>query len=638
MLQAFWAERQPDRVRDARPRRATARSPRSTPTPTGWCGRCGRGACRRATASRCCARTGRSSSETVVAARRAGLPAHDDQLAPHRRRGGLHRRRLRSDRVRRRRALRRRVARARPSSRRSCGRAIAVGGDDRRLRSAGTTCSPPKTAPTSTTRRRRHDALHVGHDRPAEGRAPRRPIRARDLDVARSTQYDADAARPPVHRPAVPRRAARVLVVGARGDGRADRDDGRLGRPSETLRAHRASTASPTRTWCRRCSTACCRCPTSVKARYDLSSLRLHPPRRGAVPGRREAAADRLARARSCGSTTPRPRARARSSSPHEWLRKPGTVGKVDPPDHVRILDDDGADAAPGEIGTVYLKAPRPTTAFEYYKAPEKTDGRVPRATTSRSATSATSTTTATSSSPTAARTSSSAGGVNIYPAEVEAVLLGHPAVGDVGVVGRARRRMGRDRGRRGRAAAGRRAVGGPRRRARRVVPGPHRALQVSPPRRVRRGAAPARQRQALQAPAARAAPRQQAASGPTRGSMGICDGRVVIVTGSGRGIGREHALAYAAEGAKVVVNDLGGDMHGDGGSLSPAMEVVEEIKAHGRRGRRRRRERRRLRGRRPHGPARDRHVRQPRHARQQRRHPPRPHARQHGGVASGTR
>jgi NAD(P)-dependent dehydrogenase (short-subunit alcohol dehydrogenase family) len=63
---------------------------------------------------------------------------------------------------------------------------------------------------------------------------------------------------------------------------------------------------------------------------------------------------------------------------------------------------------------------------------------------------------------------------------------------------------------------------------------------------------------------------------------MGICDGRVVIITGAGRGIGREHALAYASEGAKVVVNDLGGDMHGDGGSLSPAMEVVEEIKAMG--------------------------------------------------------
>ncbi len=63
---------------------------------------------------------------------------------------------------------------------------------------------------------------------------------------------------------------------------------------------------------------------------------------------------------------------------------------------------------------------------------------------------------------------------------------------------------------------------------------------------------------------------------------MGICDGRVVIVTGSGRGIGREHALAYAREGAKVVVNDLGGDMHGEGGDPSAAMEVVEEIKAMG--------------------------------------------------------
>src|SRR3954470_20434075 len=63
---------------------------------------------------------------------------------------------------------------------------------------------------------------------------------------------------------------------------------------------------------------------------------------------------------------------------------------------------------------------------------------------------------------------------------------------------------------------------------------------------------------------------------------MGICDGRVVIVTGSGRGIGREHALLFASEGAKVVVNDLGGDMHGEGGDPSAAMEVVEEIKAMG--------------------------------------------------------
>jgi NAD(P)-dependent dehydrogenase (short-subunit alcohol dehydrogenase family) len=63
---------------------------------------------------------------------------------------------------------------------------------------------------------------------------------------------------------------------------------------------------------------------------------------------------------------------------------------------------------------------------------------------------------------------------------------------------------------------------------------------------------------------------------------MGALDGRVAIVTGAGRGLGREHALLFAQEGAKVVVNDLGGDMHGDGGDPSPAMEVVAEIEALG--------------------------------------------------------
>jgi long-chain acyl-CoA synthetase len=119
---------------------------------------------------------------------------------------------------------------------------------------------------------------------------------------------------------------------------------------------------------------------------------------------------------------------------PDEWLRKPGTVGRVSPPDHVRILEEAGKEAGPGEIGTVYLKAPA-DDRFEYFKAPEKTEGAYRDShftlgdvgyvdddgylfLTDRSAHLIIS------------------GGVNVYPAEVEAALLAHPAVGDVGVVG----------------------------------------------------------------------------------------------------------------------------------------------------------------------------------------------------------
>src|SRR5690606_31278064 len=55
-----------------------------------------------------------------------------------------------------------------------------------------------------------------------------------------------------------------------------------------------------------------------------------------------------------------------------------------------------------------------------------------------------------------------------------------------------------------------------------------------------------------------------------------------VIVTGAGRGIGREHALLFAREGASVVVNDLGGTGRGEGADLTPAQEVVAEIEAMG--------------------------------------------------------
>lgn len=58
----------------------------------------------------------------------------------------------------------------------------------------------------------------------------------------------------------------------------------------------------------------------------------------------------------------------------------------------------------------------------------------------------------------------------------------------------------------------------------------------------------------------------------------GVVDGRVVIVTGAGNGIGREHAKLFASEGAKVVVNDLGGSRDGAGSSEGPAQQVVDEI------------------------------------------------------------
>ena len=62
----------------------------------------------------------------------------------------------------------------------------------------------------------------------------------------------------------------------------------------------------------------------------------------------------------------------------------------------------------------------------------------------------------------------------------------------------------------------------------------------------------------------------------------GLCEGRVAIVTGAARGVGRQHALQLAKAGAKVVVNDLGAAVDGRGADVSPAQQVVDEIKAGG--------------------------------------------------------
>jgi long-chain acyl-CoA synthetase len=172
--------------------------------------------------------------------------------------------------------------------------------------------------------------------------------------------------------------------------------------------------------------------PDDVKARYDLSSLRhmVHAAAPCPVDVKRRMiewwgpVIDEYYAASEGGGTM---------VLPEDWLKKPGTVGKAWPISEVVILDDEGKELPPNEIGTVYMSMPG--VEFEYYKDKQKTENnRVGRFFTvgdvgyldedgylflrDRKADMIIS------------------GGANIYPAEIEAVLLGHPMVGDAAVFG----------------------------------------------------------------------------------------------------------------------------------------------------------------------------------------------------------
>jgi long-chain acyl-CoA synthetase len=173
--------------------------------------------------------------------------------------------------------------------------------------------------------------------------------------------------------------------------------------------------------------------PPEVRAGYDVSSLRfvLHGAapcpvavKRGIIEWWGPVVYEYYAATEGGGTFV----------ASEDWLSRPGTVGKPASPDLIRILDEAGADAPVGEVGTIYIKAPD-GAAFSYYHDPAKTasayregyftlgdvgyvdaDGYLYL--TDRSVNLIIS------------------GGVNIYPAEVEAVLITHPAVGDVAVIG----------------------------------------------------------------------------------------------------------------------------------------------------------------------------------------------------------
>ena len=252
--------------------------------------------------------------------------------------------------------------------------------------------------------------------------------------------------------------------------------------------------------------------PEEVRRRYDLSSLRcvLHgaapcpvPVKSALIDWLGPIVVEYYAATEGIGT----------SVGSAEWLAKRGTVGKPEDPDQVRILDPQGEQVPAGSVGTVHLKAPE-VGRFRYHKDEGRTstvyrgdyftlgdvgyldeDGYL--FLTDRSADLIIS------------------GGMNIYPAEAEAILLTHPAVGDVGVIGVPSAEWGEEVKAIVKLRPGVEASETLAREIRGLLPGGARSLQMPAERGLRRATPPAGRRQAPQARTARALPSVGERKGP---------------------------------------------------------------------------------------------------------------------------
>ena len=327
-----------------------------------------------------------------------GVPPHHRQLAPHARRGRLHRRRLPGARLRRRRGAARR--RSRPRTR--CEVRLAVGGDIDGFDRWDDVLAAEDGSRHRRPDARHRDALHVGHHRLPEGRQQGpRPRRARHGGVGALLHR---RRRPPRHRTAVPHGSLRVRAAGVAHLRRHHRLHGRLG-PRGDARAHRAAPGHPHP---RRADDVP---PAPRPARRREGSLRHlvdegRAPRRRALSGHREAGDARLVgpgglgvlrRHRGCRHRRRPDHVAAEAGHRRQGRSRPTSTSATRRAGPLPV----------GEEGLVWIKRHRRRPLRVLRR--RRTRPTAPtEATTSPSATSAASTRTASSSSPTAPPTSSS--------------------------------------------------------------------------------------------------------------------------------------------------------------------------------------------------------------------------------------